>query len=654
MTNTPRLGLPLLASNQAQKHVTHNEALLKIDDIMQTSVLSRALSTPPGTPAEEDRYIVGDSATGLWSGEDKNLTIFRNGAWSFIAPWTGFTVFIEDEALLLNFDGSDYATFDASIPSELQELDLLGIGTTADATNPLAAKLNKALFTAKTVAEGGDGDLRYTLNKEAAADTVSFLFQTNYSGRAEIGLTGSDDFTLKTSPDGAAWTNALNLDKTTGTVTLAVDLPITEGGTGASTAAGARANLGLGSLATQSGTFSGTSSGTNTGDQTNISGNAATVTTNANLTGAVTSVGNATSLGSFTSAQLASALTDETGTGVSVFATSPTLVTPVLGVASASSIDVTGSSINTNGFYLPSANTVGLAAGGSQAFNTTSSLMSMATNLTAAKASPRFTFTNTSGTTTTIQMGADSGTAFIGTTTDHPFNLLKNNTTVATIQSANAQLELIAGTATFAPLKLTSGTNNTTAQAGAHEYDGTCHYLTSVASARQVAVAQQFVTVQGSDVSLSNSSTSAQNIFASANDVLSLAASTTYFFEGIFYVATGATSHTSALGLVASSAFTNIKYTSELWSTTSGTISTTAPSVLDVNASTATVLNTTSTAPLTTIRIKGIVRTNAASTITPQITFSAGPTGTCAVKVNSWFRLWPAGSNTVAAVGNWA
>jgi len=53
--------------------------------------------------------------------------------------------------------------------------------------------------------------------------------------------------------------------------------------------------------------------------------------TNANLTGAVTSVGNATSLGSFSSANLLGALTDETGTGSAVFATSPTLVTPLLG-----------------------------------------------------------------------------------------------------------------------------------------------------------------------------------------------------------------------------------------------------------------------------------------------------------------------------------
>lgn len=76
-------------------------------------------------------------------------------------------------------------------------------------------------------------------------------------------------------------------------------------------------------------------------------GNATTVVTNANLTGMVTSVGNATSLGSFTSANLATALTDETGTGANVFATSPTLVTPTLGAASATSLAI-GGTINAN------------------------------------------------------------------------------------------------------------------------------------------------------------------------------------------------------------------------------------------------------------------------------------------------------------------
>ena len=86
---------------------------------------------------------------------------------------------------------------------------------------------------------------------------------------------------------------------------------------------------------------------------TNITGTAAgltagNVTTNANLTGAVTSVGNATSLGSFTSANLSTALTDETGSGSAVFATSPTLVTPILGTpTSATLTNATGLPIST-------------------------------------------------------------------------------------------------------------------------------------------------------------------------------------------------------------------------------------------------------------------------------------------------------------------
>jgi hypothetical protein len=74
-----------------------------------------------------------------------------------------------------------------------------------------------------------------------------------------------------------------------------------------------------------------------TGGVTSV-GNAATVVTNANLTGMVTSVGNAASLGSFTSLQLATALTDETGTGANVFANSPTLVTPALGTPSSGTL----------------------------------------------------------------------------------------------------------------------------------------------------------------------------------------------------------------------------------------------------------------------------------------------------------------------------
>lgn len=102
----------------------------------------------------------------------------------------------------------------------LQNLTRLGLGITADTTNPLSAKLNNALFTAKTVAEGGTGDLRYKLSKESSAKTLSFLFQDNFSGRAEIGLTGDDDFHFKVSPDGSTWYEALLIARATGRVSF--------------------------------------------------------------------------------------------------------------------------------------------------------------------------------------------------------------------------------------------------------------------------------------------------------------------------------------------------------------------------------------------------------------------------------------------------
>jgi hypothetical protein len=131
-------------------------------------------------------------------------------------------------------------------------------------------------------------------------------------------------------------TNVIDAVTSFSSLTLATALPVTSGGTGVTTSTGT-GNTVLSTSPTLVTPALGTPSalvGTNiTGTATAFT--ASNVTTNANLTGAVTSVGNAASLGSFTSAQLATALTDETGSGANVFATSPTLVTPALGTPSA-------------------------------------------------------------------------------------------------------------------------------------------------------------------------------------------------------------------------------------------------------------------------------------------------------------------------------
>src|SRR5690606_993435 len=137
-------------------------------------------------------------------------------------PRPGWIAWAVDEATLVFWTGSAWAVFSDAVTA-LQNLTLLGIGTTADVTNPFSAKLNKALWTALTAGEGGDGDLRYTLNKETGADVLSILMQAGFSGRAELGLIGDDDLTLKVSPDGSAWTTALVVDRTTGRATLAAD-----------------------------------------------------------------------------------------------------------------------------------------------------------------------------------------------------------------------------------------------------------------------------------------------------------------------------------------------------------------------------------------------------------------------------------------------
>lgn len=219
MDTTANLSLPYIMPAQAQKHVTHNEAMTMLDALVQLSVVDRDLADAPASPAEGARYIVASGATGIWLGFQDKIALFQDGGWVYLEPNPGWLAWVIDEAVLICWTGSAWENLTSAVTS-LQNLALLGVGTTADGTNPFSAKLNKALWAAMTVAEGGDGDLRYTMNKEDASKTLSLLMQSNWSGRGEIGLTGDDDLHVKVSADGATWREALKVASASGKVSF--------------------------------------------------------------------------------------------------------------------------------------------------------------------------------------------------------------------------------------------------------------------------------------------------------------------------------------------------------------------------------------------------------------------------------------------------
>ena len=99
MSTTARLGLPLIAASQAQKEVTHNEALARLDGLSHLAVLDRDLSAPPAAN-EGDTYLVASGASGAWAGEEGKLAHFADGAWAFYAPFPGLIAFVADEGTL--------------------------------------------------------------------------------------------------------------------------------------------------------------------------------------------------------------------------------------------------------------------------------------------------------------------------------------------------------------------------------------------------------------------------------------------------------------------------------------------------------------------------------------------------------------------------
>ncbi len=221
MDRSPNLDLPYIMPAQAQKHVTHNEAVRTLDAIVHLSLVSRQLAAPPTFPSEGDRYLVASPATGIWSGHESAIAAFQDGAWAFLTPRQGWIARVADEARVIVHDGVEWSPVGANA----DQAPMFGVNTLADATNRLAVKSDAVLLSHDDVTPGS-GDFRLNLNKSAPAATASLTFQSAWSGRAEFGLTGNDDFNIKVSADGVSWTDAMAISAATGFVGVGTSTPL--------------------------------------------------------------------------------------------------------------------------------------------------------------------------------------------------------------------------------------------------------------------------------------------------------------------------------------------------------------------------------------------------------------------------------------------
>ena len=230
---TTHLLLPYILASQAQKHVTHNEALRLLDAMVQLSVLDRDLTSPPASPADGDRHIVASSATGLWAGWDLNVAFWVDGVWMRLVPRPGWLAWIGDEAAFVVWDGSTWDP--VGVPQDVSD----AIFSLVNAVDPT----KRALFSLSGISTGTTRS--FTLPNTSSelailAGTQTFIGNKTFSGT----LTASGTVTISAAAAtiGTATTTAtygMGTGATTTGVTKTLNL-----GTGGASGSNTVVNIG--------------------------------------------------------------------------------------------------------------------------------------------------------------------------------------------------------------------------------------------------------------------------------------------------------------------------------------------------------------------------------------------------------------------------
>lgn len=206
---TTHLGLPYLLAAQAQKHVTHNEALRLLDAMVQLSVLDRTRTAPPASPADGNRHLVASGATGLWAGWDLNIAFWVDGAWIRLVPRTGWLVWVAAEGLFLVWTGAAWEV----------------VGEPRDVSDAVFSLVNDADPTKKAT---------FSLAGISAGTTRSFTLPNTSSELANLAgtqtFTGNKNFSGTLTASGTVTVSAASASIGTATTTATYGM-----GTGATT-----------------------------------------------------------------------------------------------------------------------------------------------------------------------------------------------------------------------------------------------------------------------------------------------------------------------------------------------------------------------------------------------------------------------------------
>jgi hypothetical protein len=128
MDNTARLGMPLLASGQAAKEITHNESLLIADILLCGAVEEPPRNAPPAAPSVGQAWIAGSSPSGAWAGKAGHVAGYTAGGWRLIAPADGMRLLVKSSGRFATFAGGAW-----TVESPAAAIANPSGGTTVDA-----------------------------------------------------------------------------------------------------------------------------------------------------------------------------------------------------------------------------------------------------------------------------------------------------------------------------------------------------------------------------------------------------------------------------------------------------------------------------------------------------------------------------------------